>query len=113
MRAVSKKAGSEGGTAGAAEKNGGHSSATPATTSDEEAFVEALRTEVNRWALPSHLWWSAWAVVQARYSPIDFDFVDYARLRLAGYRLHKEAFFGVEREKPLEEVFELKGQKPS
>ena len=61
--------------------------------SDDEAFIEALRAEVNRWTLPSHLWWAAWAVVQAKYSPIDFDFVDYARLRLAGYRLHKEAFF--------------------
>lgn len=76
--------------------------------------MEALRTEVNRWALPSHLWWSAWAVVQARYSPIDFDFVDYARLRLDGYRLHKEEFYGVKRDKkPSEEVFDLKGLKPS
>lgn len=100
------------GTTGAIENNGGHSSATP-PVSDEETFVEALRTEVNRWTLPSHLWWSAWAVVQARYSPIDFDFVDYARLRLAGYRLHKEAFFGVERGEPQEEVFECNGQKPS
>lgn len=107
------KAGSADGTTGATENSGGHSSAT-APSSDEEAFVEALRTEVNRWTLPSHLWWSAWAVVQARYSPIDFDFVDYARLRLAGYRLHKEAFFGVEREKPPREaVFECLGQKPS
>ena len=63
---------------------------------DDEAFVEALLTGVNRWTLPSHLWWATWAIVQARYSPIDFDFVDYARLRLAGYRLHKEAFFGTE-----------------
>ncbi|CAM9493272.1 unnamed protein product [Scytosiphon promiscuus] len=87
---------------------------TPSPNSDEEAFVEALRTEVNRWALPSHLWWSAWAVVQARYSPIDFDFVDYARLRLAGYRLHKAAFFGFEEERPREEeFFDFKGQKPS
>lgn len=80
---------------------------------EEEGFVEALRAEVNRWALPSHLWWSAWAVVQARYSPIEFDFLDYARLRLAGYRLHKEEFFGVKREKPSEEVFGVKGLKPS
>ncbi|CAM9925412.1 unnamed protein product, partial [Ectocarpus sp. 13 AM-2016] len=71
--------------------------------SDKDSFVEALRTEVNRWALPSHLWWSLWAVVQARYSPIEFDFVDYARLRLAGYRLHKKAFFGIEGEKPAED----------
>lgn len=94
-----------------------HAGDTPAPSSaapDEEGgFVEALRAEVNRWALPSHLWWSAWAVVQARYSPIDFDFVDYARLRLAGYRLHKEEFFGVKREKPTEEIFEVTGLKPS
>eukprot|EP00903_Cladosiphon_okamuranus_P010046 g9525.t1 len=86
---------------------------TPSPAADEEDFVEALRAEVNRWALPSHLWWSAWAVVQARYSPIDFDFADYARLRLAGYRLHKEEFFGVKREQRSEEVFESKGLKPS
>lgn len=87
---------------------------TQSPHADEEAFVEALRTEVNRWALPSHLWWSAWAVVQARYSSIDFDFVDYARLRLAGYRLHKAAFFGFEEERPKsEEFFDFKGQRPS
>lgn len=62
----------------------------------EEALVKTLRVQVNRWTLPSHLWWATWAVVQARYSPIDFDFVDYARLRLAGYRLHKKLFFGKE-----------------
>ncbi|CAN0570580.1 unnamed protein product, partial [Ectocarpus sp. 12 AP-2014] len=72
---------------------GSTDASTESPRSDEDSFVEALRTEVNRWALPSHLWWSLWAVVQARYSPIEFDFVDYARLRLAGYRLHKKAFF--------------------
>lgn len=97
----------------ATEKMVGGDTPTPFPVSDEEGFVEALRTEVNRWALPSHLWWSAWAVVQACYSPIEFDFVDYARLRLAGYRLHKEEVFGVKREKPSEEVFDLKGLKPS
>lgn len=63
---------------------------------DEEALIKALRVQVNRWTLPSHLWWAIWAVLQTRYSPIDFDFVDYARLRLAGYRLHKKMFFGEE-----------------
>lgn len=63
---------------------------------DDASFIAGLMTEVNRWTLPSHLWWTAWAVVQARYSPINFDFVDYARLRLAGYRLHKKIFFGSE-----------------
>lgn len=80
----------------AAEEGSDEAGGAGADTSDEAEFLEALRTEVNRWSLPSHLWWAAWAVVQARYSPIDFDFVDYARLRLAGYRLHKAAFFGSE-----------------
>lgn len=75
------------------EKQGGGES-TPSPRADDPSFIAALATQVDRWTLPSHLFWAAWAVVQARYSPIDFDFVDYARLRLAGYRLHKEAFFG-------------------
>lgn len=59
----------------------------------DEAFIIALRREVDRWTLTSHLWWAGWAVVQARVSLIDFDFFDYARLRLDGYKLHKKAFF--------------------
>lgn len=35
-----------------------------------------------------HLWWGSWAVVQAAWSPIDFDFLDYARLRFAGFDFH-------------------------
>jgi ethanolamine kinase len=36
-----------------------------------------------------HLWWGSWAVVQAAWSPIDFDFLDYARLRFAGFDFHE------------------------
>lgn len=79
----------------AAEGSG--SSSTTSPCSDDEAFIEAVRVEADRWALPSHMSWAAWAVVQARYSPIDFDFIGYARLRLTGYQLHKDAFFGGER----------------
>lgn len=68
-----------------------------ASASSRQAFVLALRKEVDRWALASHLWWGIWAVIQARYSPIDFDFVDYARLRLEGYDYHKKAFFDDEK----------------
>lgn len=74
------------------QKQGGDDS-TPYPRADDTSFIAALATQVDRWTLPSHLFWAAWAVVQARYSPIDFDFVDYARLRLSGYRLHKGAFF--------------------
>ena len=30
-----------------------------------------------------------WAVVQARHSPIDFDFATYATVRLAAFTLHR------------------------
>lgn len=43
---------------------------------------------VDFYVLPDHLWWGTWAVVQARHSVIDFDYLDYARLRLAGLWLH-------------------------
>ena len=45
---------------------------------------------VDFFVLPDHLWWGTWAVIQARYSPIDFDFLEYARLRLAGFELHRD-----------------------
>jgi len=43
---------------------------------------------VQFFVLVDHLWWGSWSVLQARHSPIDFDFMDYARLRFAGLDLH-------------------------
>jgi ethanolamine kinase len=54
--------------------------------------VAAFSRIVEFYVLPDHLWWGTWAVVQARYSPIDFDYLDYARLRLAGFELHLREF---------------------
>lgn len=58
------------------------------------AFMEAAVDVVNQYTLSSHMFWGLWAVMQARHSPIDFDFLDYARLRLSGYATHKAEFFG-------------------
>lgn len=44
---------------------------------------------VDRMVLIDHLFWGVWAVVQAAHSPIDFDFLRYAELRLGGYDLHQ------------------------
>jgi ethanolamine kinase len=60
---------------------------TPTPTPTDIADFDAL---VRFFVLVNHLWWGSWAVVQARYSPIDFDFMDYARLRLAGLALHAD-----------------------
>jgi len=56
-------------------------STTATVLDDFDAFVRFF-------TLVDHLWWGAWAVVQARHSPIDFDFMEYARLRFAGLAFH-------------------------
>jgi len=52
--------------------------------SNEKLWVE-FSNEIIQWlerfAIASHLFWGTWAVIQAKYSPIDFDFLEYARLR--------------------------------
>lgn len=50
---------------------------------DEE--VEALVHEMQEFALASHLLWGVWGLLQSKMSTIDFDFVAYAKQRLAEY----------------------------
>lgn len=59
----------------------------------EEEFLEGLYVWVNRYACAAHLFWGYWAVIQARYSPIKFDFLNYASQRLAGYEMFKKKYF--------------------
>ncbi|KAJ8392328.1 hypothetical protein AAFF_G00076920 [Aldrovandia affinis] len=56
-----------------------HSSEVTATE------VEVLYVQVNRFALASHFFWGLWALIQAQYSTIDFDFLGYAVLRFNQY----------------------------
>lgn len=58
--------------------------------SDEE--VEAAVAEANFFALVSHQFWGIWALIQARYSPIDFDYFGYSKLRWDEYYKRKEEF---------------------
>ncbi len=55
--------------------------ATPAMVREVDALVRFF-------VLVDHLWWGSWAVVQAAWSPIDFDFLGYAELRFAGFDHH-------------------------
>ena len=55
---------------------------------DAAEFDQAVRLFV----LVDHLWWGSWAVIQAKNSPIDFDFLRYAELRFAGLRHHLPLF---------------------
>jgi ethanolamine kinase len=60
---------------------------------EEEEFVQGLYVWVNRYACAAHLFWGYWAVIQAKYSPIEFDFLNYASQRLAGYEVFKKKYF--------------------
>ncbi|XP_073400096.1 ethanolamine kinase 1 [Dendrobates tinctorius] len=50
-----------------------------------ESEVERLYVQVNQFALASHFFWGLWALIQAKYSKIEFDFLGYAIVRLSQY----------------------------
>ncbi|KAK1799977.1 hypothetical protein P4O66_006126 [Electrophorus voltai] len=50
-----------------------------------EQELEALYVQVNKFSLASHFFWGFWALIQAKYSSIDFDFLGYAVLRFNQY----------------------------
>ncbi|EMS67822.1 putative ethanolamine kinase A [Triticum urartu] len=47
----------------------------------QEQDLDDLYTETNTFRLASHLYWALWALIQARVSPIDFDYLGYFFLR--------------------------------
>ncbi|XP_024072478.2 ethanolamine kinase 2 [Terrapene carolina triunguis] len=51
--------------------------------SDKE--LETLYVQANQFALASHFLWACWALIQDKYSTIDFNFFRYARLRFKQY----------------------------
>lgn len=58
--------------------------------SDED--VKAAAAEGNFFALVSHQFWGIWSIIQARYSPIDFDYFQYSQLRWGEYHRRKQEF---------------------
>uniref|UniRef100_G3UK07 ethanolamine kinase n=1 Tax=Loxodonta africana TaxID=9785 RepID=G3UK07_LOXAF len=50
-----------------------------------EKEVEILYIQVNQFALASHFFWGLWALIQAKYSTIEFDFLGYAIVRFNQY----------------------------
>ncbi|XP_060632551.2 ethanolamine kinase 1 [Anolis sagrei] len=54
-------------------------------TDVSEKEVEVLYVQVNQFALASHFFWGLWALIQAKYSTIDFDFLGYAIVRFNQY----------------------------
>lgn len=47
--------------------------------------IEELYNQVNKFAVCAHFLWGVWALLQAYHSSIDFDFMEYANIRLSEY----------------------------
>ncbi|XP_021275544.1 probable ethanolamine kinase [Herrania umbratica] len=60
-----------------------------------EKDLESLYVETNTFMLASHLYWALWAIIQARMSPIDFDYLGYFFLRYNEYKRRKEMCFSL------------------
>jgi ethanolamine kinase len=54
------------------------------------AALDEWAAAVDFFVLVDHLWWASWAVVQSAHSPIAFDYLGYARARLAGLLWHAD-----------------------
>lgn len=51
-----------------------------------EATMRRLLAEAAAFSLASHLYWGVWALLQAQFSAIDFDYLAYHGLRMAEFR---------------------------
>ena len=77
-----------------------HATAMSSTTSDDDATtrvisdkqVEMAVADANVHALAAHQFWGTWAIMQARWSRIEFDYMGYAVLRWGEYRKRRDEF---------------------
>ncbi|KAF6216833.1 hypothetical protein GE061_001183 [Apolygus lucorum] len=53
--------------------------------------VAGLYEKVNKFILVGHIFWITWALVQAEISELDFDFIEYASLKMGDYYSRKPA----------------------
>ncbi|OWF43046.1 ethanolamine kinase 1-like [Mizuhopecten yessoensis] len=61
-----------------------------------QAEVETLYVYVNKCALTAHFFWGVWALIQAKYSTIDFDYLEYGVIRFGEYFRRKEEFLSLQ-----------------
>ncbi|KAJ7978901.1 Choline/Ethanolamine kinase [Quillaja saponaria] len=59
--------------------------------------LENLFVEANIYLLAAHVFWALWALIQAKVSPIDFDYLSYFFLRYNEYKRQKEKYFSLAR----------------
>lgn len=58
------------------------------------AALDEMARVANGFAVASDLWWGLWSLVQARHSPLDFDYLGYAAVRLGAVSRHRREFWG-------------------
>ena len=61
------------------------------STVDDKAVAMAV-AEANAYSLAAHQYWGTWALMQARWSTIEFDYMGYAELRWSEYKRRKDEF---------------------
>ncbi|KAK9073827.1 hypothetical protein SSX86_006421 [Deinandra increscens subsp. villosa] len=60
-----------------------------------EKDLKLLYVETGCYMLASHLYWALWALIQAKMSPIDFDYLGYFFLRYNEYKRQKETYLSL------------------
>lgn len=63
-----------------------------------EAEVSGAVADANVHALAAHQYWGTWAIMQACWSSIDFDYMGYAALRWGEYKRRKDEFIAQAKE---------------
>ena len=58
---------------------------SPQTNGEYPESIESMLYEVKAFSVAAHFFWAVWALVQAQVSEIDFDYFDYAVMRLAEF----------------------------
>eukprot|EP00128_Syssomonas_multiformis_P018404 Colp12_sorted_trinity150504_noHs@6209 len=64
-------------------------------TQVEPHEIDKLYAEVNKFALAAHFYWGSWALVQAAYSDIDFDYLNFAIVRFSEYFKRRDEFLAL------------------
>lgn len=65
--------------------------AAAATNVSDDDVMRGV-AEANVYALAAHMYWGTWAILQARWSEIEFDYMQYSTLRWGEYRRRKDEF---------------------
>ena len=63
------------------------------SSTEEKIFLSTLRQEIGRFTLLSHLGWAIWGILKKLEDcVIEYDYIEYTRHRMDGYKLFKSLF---------------------